>query len=821
MTINNQQTEITYDWDGVPAELPIPFEIYDPIQVKWEVVDNGGAPSNVVAMVAKDADGNWVLNVTGGSPAEIKVWRETPITQEVDYNPYDAFPAETHEAALDKLTMIAQELEETKAGIDFVAENYVSKDGDMMNEGNAGIHMNNAQINGLKSPEKQNPYGAVNVKFYTENLIPGKAGPVGPPGPGVEPRPDPGLYPDWELPDTGPDYNPVFWVNDNELHSDYTLRPNANMMTAGPITIAESVTVDTNGGQWTVVGADESGAHYLGDLIDVTISEVPTDRHALMYDQDTDNWVPKLAPVGDAGPAPNVSASAERTEWENEPYVEITQDEPNRENAHFHFTIPEGPVGVTPEFTAHAFTGMVGTPADVTVTQVHPPEGDHSVHLQFSIPRGEKGEKGEGIDYRGSVPLVTDLPPPPLPDGTAYHVQEDDCVYAWSSWTNTWDNLGSLSGPMGPQGFGWKSGEYSNVDGKVTFTGDDASAHLTFTTDDIRGDGWSGGSYDESTGIVTFTSSPQNANNIDFQTTDIRGKGWTGTTIESDTASEYIVTFESDDGLEFTTPNLKGKGWSGTTVIRDDIANYVVEFESDDGLGFITANLKGPPGVDAYNPTVSSVTTSTKPDGTDAEASVTQDVNGDFEFDFKIPRGHSPAVNSVTTETGDPGTDAVVEVTSTPDFDLDFAFTVPEGIQGIQGIPGVSHYDYGTVVDTTVTGFPTLATKPTSILNGSRYEVQMDASKTVGAIQLKSTSPATPFFRLTLNEFDLGHTLIVVVDATAGFETGLLLSIPGVAKVLAPDGEIQNTEAGGIALYAITRTEMGAFVNVTQGFLEV
>ena len=783
MTINNQQIEITYDWDGVPAELPIPFEVYDSLQVKWEVVDNGGAPSNVVALPQKNADGDWVLNVTGGAPAEIRVWRETPITQETDYRPFDAFPAESHEAALDKLTMIAQELDDSKTDKEWVAEGYVSKDGDMMNEGNQGIHMNNAQINGLKSPEMQNPFGAVNVKFYTENLIPGKAGPVGPPGPGVEPRPDPGLYPDWELPDTGPDYNPVFWVNDNELHSDYTLRPNANMMSAGPITIADTVTVDTNGGQWTVVGADESGAHYLGDLIDVTISEVPTNRHALMYDPDTDHWVPGLAPVGDTGPAPNVSASAERTEWENEPYVKVTQDEPNRENAHFHFTIPEGPVGVTPEFTAGAFTGLVGTPADVTVTQVHPPEGDHSVHLQFSIPKGEKGEKGEGIDYRGSIPLVTDLPPPPLPDGTAYHVQEDDCIYAWSSWTNTWDNLGNLNGPQGPQGFGWKSGEFNDADGTVTFTGDDASAHLTFTTGVIRGDGWSGGSYDDSTGIVTFTSHPNNTNDIEFQTTDIRGKGWTG-----------------------------------TTVIRDDLANYVVKFESDDGLGFITANLKGPPGVDAYNPTVSNVTTSTKPDGTDAEASVTQDVNGDFEFDFKIPRGHSPAVNSVTTTTGAPSTDAVVEVTSTPDFDLDFAFTVPEGIQGIQGIPGVSHYDYGTIVDTTVTGFPTLATKPTSILNGSRYEVQMDASKTVGAIQLKTTSPATPFFSLRLDEFDLGHTLVVVVDATSGIETSLLLNITGAPNVLAPKGEIPNTAAGEIALYALTRTELGVFINVTSGF---
>lgn len=40
---------------------------------------------------------------------EVKISRYTPRDQLVDYEPYTAFPAETHEFALDKLTMIAQE----------------------------------------------------------------------------------------------------------------------------------------------------------------------------------------------------------------------------------------------------------------------------------------------------------------------------------------------------------------------------------------------------------------------------------------------------------------------------------------------------------------------------------------------------------------------------------------------------------------------------------------------------------------------------------------------------------------------------------------
>ena len=40
----------------------------------------------------------------------ITIYRDTPLTQSIDYAPNDAFPADTHESALDKLTMQNQEL---------------------------------------------------------------------------------------------------------------------------------------------------------------------------------------------------------------------------------------------------------------------------------------------------------------------------------------------------------------------------------------------------------------------------------------------------------------------------------------------------------------------------------------------------------------------------------------------------------------------------------------------------------------------------------------------------------------------------------------
>ena len=44
------------------------------------------------------------------SGSTISIIRNVPVTQEVDYAPFDAFPAETHEDALDKITMVLQQI---------------------------------------------------------------------------------------------------------------------------------------------------------------------------------------------------------------------------------------------------------------------------------------------------------------------------------------------------------------------------------------------------------------------------------------------------------------------------------------------------------------------------------------------------------------------------------------------------------------------------------------------------------------------------------------------------------------------------------------
>jgi hypothetical protein len=56
--------------------------------------------------------GDVTFDVAPADMVNVNVVRTVPQTQLVDYTPYDAFPAETHEGALDKLTMLVQELQE-------------------------------------------------------------------------------------------------------------------------------------------------------------------------------------------------------------------------------------------------------------------------------------------------------------------------------------------------------------------------------------------------------------------------------------------------------------------------------------------------------------------------------------------------------------------------------------------------------------------------------------------------------------------------------------------------------------------------------------
>lgn len=102
-----------YAGDGGTGPFPIPFRFFASAEVKAAVVDADGGRETLEGLVIEGAG-----EPTGGqatTPRPIQVgetlvlWTEIAPVQPADYIAADAFPAETHEAALDRLTLIAQD----------------------------------------------------------------------------------------------------------------------------------------------------------------------------------------------------------------------------------------------------------------------------------------------------------------------------------------------------------------------------------------------------------------------------------------------------------------------------------------------------------------------------------------------------------------------------------------------------------------------------------------------------------------------------------------------------------------------------------------
>jgi len=64
----------------------------------------------------QDASPGGSVTFLSAATETVRIERDTPLTQEVNYNDYDAFPAATHEAALDKLTLAVQDADRDAAG---------------------------------------------------------------------------------------------------------------------------------------------------------------------------------------------------------------------------------------------------------------------------------------------------------------------------------------------------------------------------------------------------------------------------------------------------------------------------------------------------------------------------------------------------------------------------------------------------------------------------------------------------------------------------------------------------------------------------------
>jgi len=110
MTLLTTDNEISYN--GLVGNDTFAYTFRVELQTDMIVtLDNAPVAQGDFTMtgLGTDIGGNVVLNTPLIADATVVLQRVVPATQEVDYVPFDAFPSETHEGALDKLTMLAQQ----------------------------------------------------------------------------------------------------------------------------------------------------------------------------------------------------------------------------------------------------------------------------------------------------------------------------------------------------------------------------------------------------------------------------------------------------------------------------------------------------------------------------------------------------------------------------------------------------------------------------------------------------------------------------------------------------------------------------------------
>jgi hypothetical protein len=119
MTVSSEQSSVTYVGNGVTTLFAIPYYFLEKTHITVSLTTSTGVVipkvldvDYTVSGAGNQAGGSLTFVVAPPNLSSLMILREVPVTQLTDYQPNDDFPAESHERALDKLTMIAQQLVE-------------------------------------------------------------------------------------------------------------------------------------------------------------------------------------------------------------------------------------------------------------------------------------------------------------------------------------------------------------------------------------------------------------------------------------------------------------------------------------------------------------------------------------------------------------------------------------------------------------------------------------------------------------------------------------------------------------------------------------
>jgi hypothetical protein len=119
MTVSSSTNRVQYNTNGTTGPWTVPFYFLEDAHLAVTYTTSAGVETlltlttNYSVTGAGDEGGGTVTTVTSyAAGGTITILRSVPATQETDYVETDSFPAESHERALDKLTMIVQQQQE-------------------------------------------------------------------------------------------------------------------------------------------------------------------------------------------------------------------------------------------------------------------------------------------------------------------------------------------------------------------------------------------------------------------------------------------------------------------------------------------------------------------------------------------------------------------------------------------------------------------------------------------------------------------------------------------------------------------------------------
>jgi hypothetical protein len=118
MTVSSDVNRISYSGNGSTTVFPVNYYFLENSHLQVILITSAGVETiqtlttnYTVTGAGNEAGGSVTMLVAPPVNVTIVIQRSVPATQETDYLANDPFPAESHERALDKLTMLAQQNE--------------------------------------------------------------------------------------------------------------------------------------------------------------------------------------------------------------------------------------------------------------------------------------------------------------------------------------------------------------------------------------------------------------------------------------------------------------------------------------------------------------------------------------------------------------------------------------------------------------------------------------------------------------------------------------------------------------------------------------